>query len=92
MGNPLDLSGQTILVTGASSGIGRSTAVLLGTLGARLVLNGRNVGRLEETATQIDSDCCQIAPFDLVQLREISGWLDSSTTWGRSVPSCIARA
>jgi NAD(P)-dependent dehydrogenase (short-subunit alcohol dehydrogenase family) len=42
MVNPLDLSGKTVLVTGASSGIGRATAVLLGQLGARVVLSGRD--------------------------------------------------
>jgi NAD(P)-dependent dehydrogenase (short-subunit alcohol dehydrogenase family) len=76
MENPLDLSGQTIVVTGASSGIGRATAVLLSGLGARVVLNGRNVSRLEMTAAQIHTDCSRIAPFDLAQLREIPGWLE----------------
>jgi NAD(P)-dependent dehydrogenase (short-subunit alcohol dehydrogenase family) len=77
MENPLDLSGQTILVTGASSGIGRGTAVLLSGLGARVVLNGRSVSRLEATAAQIHSDCCRVAPFDLAQVSDISGWLGS---------------
>lgn len=49
MENPMDLSGKRILVTGASSGIGRSTSVLLSQLGAILVLMGRDIGRLEET-------------------------------------------
>ena len=47
--NPLDLTGRTVLVTGASSGIGRETALLLSRLGARVVLNGRNEERLRET-------------------------------------------
>ena len=44
--NPLDMTGKCILVTGASSGIGRATAVLLSQLGATVVLNGRDEVRL----------------------------------------------
>ena len=43
MHNPLDLTGRTILVTGASSGLGRATSVLLSKLGARLVLGPSSV-------------------------------------------------
>jgi NAD(P)-dependent dehydrogenase (short-subunit alcohol dehydrogenase family) len=43
------LAGQTIFVTGASSGIGRRTAQLLARSGARLILSGRDVGRLDES-------------------------------------------
>ena len=44
-----DFSVQTILITGASSGIGRQTAIDLSNLGAALVLVGRNENRLKET-------------------------------------------
>lgn len=49
MSNPLDLSGRSVLVTGASSGIGRETCALLSTLGARVVLVGRDRARLDAT-------------------------------------------
>ena len=42
--NPFTLSGKTILVTGASSGIGRATAIVCARMGARVVLSGRNSG------------------------------------------------
>lgn len=45
----VDLSEKTILVTGASSGIGRSLSVVAASVGAKLVLNGRSEERLEET-------------------------------------------
>ncbi len=44
------LEGKVAWVTGAGSGIGRATAVALAAEGARLVLTGRRVGPLEETA------------------------------------------
>ena len=54
MHNPLHLGGRTILVTGASAGIGKSTAVLLSQLGAQVVLLARNQAKLEETAALLE--------------------------------------
>lgn len=47
--NPMELTGKTVLVTGASSGIGRATAICCSKLGARVVITGRDEGRLTET-------------------------------------------
>lgn len=47
------LKGHVILVTGASSGIGAATAQLCSTLGARVVLNGRDIKRLESVCTSL---------------------------------------
>jgi NAD(P)-dependent dehydrogenase (short-subunit alcohol dehydrogenase family) len=49
MFNPFSLVGKTILVTGASSGIGRGIAVTCSKIGAKVVINGRNKKRLQET-------------------------------------------
>lgn len=46
----MQLQGKTVLVTGASSGIGRACAVRFARHGAKLVLTGRNPDALEETA------------------------------------------
>ncbi|MET0322761.1 MAG: SDR family NAD(P)-dependent oxidoreductase, partial [Duganella sp.] len=48
------LAGQHILVTGASSGIGRDTALLLARCGARLVVTGRDAERLDQTLQSLD--------------------------------------
>lgn len=47
--NPYSLDGKTILITGASSGIGQTTAIECSKLGAKCVITGRNVERLQHT-------------------------------------------
>lgn len=73
--NPMDLSNRTILITGASSGIGRETAILLSRLGASVVLVGRNEERLQETAKCLDKNKSWVEPFDLTVMDEIPGWV-----------------
>lgn len=65
------LSGKTILVTGSSSGIGRAIAVACAEQGACVVLNGRNVSRLEETLRMMcDVDKHRIIPADLMDEKQ----------------------
>lgn len=47
--NPFSLEGKTVLVTGASSGIGQATAIECSKMGAKVVITGRNAERLQET-------------------------------------------
>lgn len=77
--NPLDLTDRTVLVTGASSGIGRETAILLSQLGARLVLVARQTNRLEETASALAGSEHRIEPFDLSDTNEVPKWMKSLT-------------
>lgn len=49
---PYSLKGRRILVTGASSGIGRACAICATTLGAEVILTGRRLPALEETLAQ----------------------------------------
>lgn len=56
---------KTILVTGASSGIGRAIAIACAAKGMTVVLSGRNVARLEETRAQMIGDGHIIIPADL---------------------------
>lgn len=52
--NPYSLKGKTILVTGASSGIGRTTAIECSKMGATVIITARNVERLQETFDVLD--------------------------------------
>jgi NAD(P)-dependent dehydrogenase (short-subunit alcohol dehydrogenase family) len=59
--NPLDLTGKTILVTGASSGIGRSIAGVLAKLNARLVIQGRDQPRLDAVRNELHNSSLHLA-------------------------------
>ncbi len=63
--------GRTVVVSGASSGIGRTVATELAGRGARLVLIGRDRERLEETAANIPDATCALVELDLAELGEI---------------------
>lgn len=73
--NPLTLENKTILITGASSGIGQATALLLSQLGATIVAAGRNAGRLEETTRGLEGSGHHAMVFDLGDLDAIPGWM-----------------
>ena len=54
--NPFTLEGKTILVTGASSGIGKATAIECAKMGAKLVITGRDVTRLNEVYGDLEGE------------------------------------
>lgn len=51
--NPFSLAGKTILVTGASSGIGQATSIACSQMGATVVITGRDEDRLQDTLNQL---------------------------------------
>lgn len=65
MNNSFSLQGKTILVTGASSGIGRAIAVACAEAGASVVLNGRNQERLQATLETLAGERHQVIAADL---------------------------
>jgi NAD(P)-dependent dehydrogenase (short-subunit alcohol dehydrogenase family) len=52
--NPYTLEGKTILITGATSGIGKATAIECTKLGAKVIITGRNEKRLKETNQELE--------------------------------------
>ena len=71
--NPYSLIDKTILVTGASSGIGKATAIECSKLGASVIIVGRNESRLIETLNLLDTTYCQKHSFIKADLATIEG-------------------
>ena len=67
----ISLKGKNILITGASSGIGEATAIICDSLGANLILTGRNEAALQNTAKQLKSPS-KIIVADLTKPDEIN--------------------
>jgi len=78
--NPLSLQDRRILVTGASSGIGRATAIVISRLGATVICNGRDPQRLDETLHQLEGEGHRAQPFDLREIAGIPAWVESIAT------------
>lgn len=65
MYNPFTLENKTILVTGASSGIGKATAIECSKLGAKVIVTGRNEERLNQTLAELEGEGHQAIVGDL---------------------------
>ena len=71
--NPFSLSNKTILVTGATSGIGRAAAIECSKEGASIIATGRNKERLEQTLSEIEKSASRLAlQADLTDNEELS--------------------
>lgn len=78
----IDLSDKKILVTGASSGIGRATAILLSQVGASVVLVARSEERLQQTLSYM-ADPARHACYrlDLSELHKIEGLIEECVSF-----------
>ena len=72
-----DMTGKTVIVTGANSGIGRAAATALADHGARLVLAVRNTDKGDAAASQM-SGTTEVRRLDLASLASVrefaAGW------------------
>ena len=70
--NPFSLEGKTILVTGASSGIGKEIAIMGSRMGANVILSARNKDRLEETRSLLNCGDHLIIPADMNDIEDLN--------------------
>jgi NAD(P)-dependent dehydrogenase (short-subunit alcohol dehydrogenase family) len=73
------LDGKRILITGASSGIGRAAAVQFADCGAAVILCGRDLDRLKETRSLLSGEGHVVAPSDCSILDEVHDLLVAQT-------------
>ncbi|MBF6608595.1 MAG: SDR family oxidoreductase [Flavobacterium sp.] len=83
--NAFQLTGKNIVITGASSGIGRQCAITCGSMGARVLLIGRNKDKLAETLEMMNKSAAhQICATDLTDFEATADVLkDLNTTFGK---------
>jgi NAD(P)-dependent dehydrogenase (short-subunit alcohol dehydrogenase family) len=74
--NPFDLSGKKLVITGASSGIGRQCAITANTLGAFVVLIGRSEERLIETASSLSNTDYLLLAVDITDYEQTAAELE----------------
>lgn len=69
--NPYNIEGKRILITGASSGIGRATAMECSKLGATCILVGRNDERLQESLSMLEGNGHVTIAADLLEAEDL---------------------
>ena len=95
--NPFDLTGRHVLITGASSGIGKSTAILCSQLGACVIITGRNKERLNATFSLLEGEghlsfACNLSDESQVQkLVNAVDSLDGVVYCAGTIQTCITK-
>ena len=79
MGDFIDLSNKTYIITGASSGNGRAVAQLANNFGAKLLLLARNKDAILETAKNMDSNTFMCESIDLTEFEKIETVIKMAT-------------
>ncbi len=72
-----NLKGKTILVTGASSGIGKEVASVISKFGGNLIITGRNSEKLSQTFEQLNGENHSLEVLDLLNRKELENFCDS---------------
>ncbi len=83
--HPFDLTGRLALVTGGGSGLGFAIAEGLAAAGARVVVNGRNRGKLDAAAARLAANgyAATVCPFDVTdEVAVAAGVADIERHWG----------
>jgi NAD(P)-dependent dehydrogenase (short-subunit alcohol dehydrogenase family) len=90
--NPMDLRGKNIMVTGASSGIGRGIAIYLSKLGANIIMVARSEDKLNETFCELESGNHSYYLMDLGNLDEIEDLINRVCSNGQKLNGLVHSA
>ena len=90
--SPYSLAGKLVLVTGASSGIGRATAQVCAQLGAGVICVGRDAARLDDTIVSLGSGEHSRHVADVDQTESLATLLSQSAAAGRPVSGIVHSA
>lgn len=88
------LNGKVVVITGASSGIGETTARLLAGLGAHVVIGARRVERLEALASDIQADggSVVVQRLDVTKLEQMQAIIEAAQSHFGRVDAVINNA
>lgn len=92
MENPLNFAEKKFLVTGASSGIGKETAIYLSRLGARLVITGRNEEHLKQTYQCLDGNYHKMILGDLAEMEDMDNLFQEAVSDGIKLTGMVHSA
>lgn len=89
-----DLQGKTFLITGASSGIGRVTAMTLARRGGEVILAGRSQAKTEAVVAEITTSggAARFAPLDLTELASVRRFAEELLAAGTPLAALINNA
>lgn len=90
--NPLHFEGKKIFITGASSGIGRATAIYLSKLGAKIVVHGRNSMKINDTICQLSGSGHIALAEDLTSVEKMESIFDKITADGQKLDGMVHSA
>lgn len=75
MSTPFHLHGKQILITGASSGIGRQVAISVSKMGGSCILTGRNETELQQTLSMLEGNGHRFFAADLTEEKSRTGFI-----------------
>ena len=84
------VQGKCYIVTGASSGVGKETSILLSRLGAQVILVGRDAERLAATRAMMEGDAHLIVRQDLCAVPKMRSWVNDIVAQSASPLAGIA--